>query len=236
MTLQDLVLYVELDVDDQFDTVEITRWFNKGIAQYNLIPPVTTYPFVELTGLSTDTNAVAEKVYVDEIYPLDDTFMLGVMLPYINSSVRSQDSSLSEKQLFLSEFVNAAQAFKPQSNVPVTYLKDKKNTDLEVYQLGDSVYVSDMTRSPFTNSWTTHSLYAEVAQAVDVIFYNQNNAGRKVARLAAGTKLIHFQADAGVSGTLYPSVAAAGTQTAAEAVSNQTIVTQNLVLYYNDGS
>ena len=223
MNLQDLVAYVNLDVDDSFSTLEITRWFNKGIAQYNLIPPVTTYPFVELTGLSTDNNAVASKVYVDETYPLDDTFMLGVILPYINSSVRSQDSSLSEKQLFLSEFINAAQRFKPQSNVPITYLKDKKNTDLEIYQLGDSVYVSDMTRSPFTNSWSAHSLYAEVAQSVNVIFYNQNSGGRKVATLAAVTTRINFKAEA-------------GTQSAASVISDQTIVLQNLVLYYNDGS
>ena len=233
MTLVQLALYVNLEVDDSFSDIEIARWFNKGIAQYNLIPPVTTYPLVSLLLASGQPSG---PIYLDTAYPLDDTFMLGVMLPYINSSVRSQDSSLSEKQLFMSEFINAAQRYKPQSNVPITYLKDKKNTDLEIYQLGDSVYVSDMTRSPFTNSWSAHSLYAEVAQSVNVIFYNQNSGGRKVATLASGTTLINCKAEAGLSGAVYATVAEAGEQSAASVISDQTIVLQNLVLYYNDGS
>ncbi|NDG52045.1 MAG: hypothetical protein EBY39_03315 [Flavobacteriia bacterium] len=228
MNLQELVLYVELDVDDSFDTIEITRWFNKGIAQYNLIPPVTTYPFVELTGLSTDTNAVSEKIYVDEAYPLDDTFMLGVMLPYINSAVRSQDSSLQEKQLFLAEFISAAQIFKPQSNVPLTYLKDKKNTDLEIFQLGNNVYVSDMTRSPFTNSWSSHAVYAEVTSSVDVVFYDAQLSAdsRKAARLAMGSRLSEFMTEAGVTGTIYSDV------NLTQAIPASTIITSSAVYYY----
>lgn len=226
MQLQQLVPYVILDVDDSFSTLEITRWFNKGIAQYNLIPPVTTYPYVELDGLSTDTGAVAEKVYVDEDYPLDDTFMLGVMLPYINSSVRSQDSSLSEKQMFLSEFISAAQKYKPQSNVPLTYLKDKKNTDLEIFQLGNNVYVSDMTRSPFTNSWSSHTIYSEVTSSVDVVFYDAQLAGRKAARLAMGSTLSQFMAEAGVTGTIYSDV------NLTSVIPTSTIITSSAVYYY----
>ncbi len=225
MTLVQLALYVNLDVDDSFSDIEIARWFNKGIAQYNLIPPVTTYPLVTLLLASGQPSG---PIYLDTAYPLDDTFMLGVMLPYINSSVRSQDSSLSEKQLFMSEFINAAQRYKPQSNVPFTYLKDKKNTELEIYQLGDSVYVSDMTRSPFTNSWSANSLYAEVAQSVVVVFYDGNGQNKKTATLASGQKLIQFMLEAGVSATIYPTVdLTAGTE-----ISNQTIITANAVYYY----
>ena len=65
---------------------------------------------MELIVKGTNTDS---KIYLDVDYPLDDTFMVGVMLPYINS-LRSQDSSLSEKQLFLSEYINAAQRYKPQ--------------------------------------------------------------------------------------------------------------------------
>lgn len=226
MTLQNLKLYVELDVDDSFDTEDITRWFNKGIAQYNLIPPVTEYPFVQIDGLSTDGGAIAANIYVDEEYPLDDTFMVAIMLPYINSSVRSQDSSLAEKQLFLQEFLQAARTFKSQGNVPLTYLKDKKNTDLEIYQLGDNVYVSDMTRSPFTNNWSASSLYAEVAQAVDVIFYDANGENRKTSRQAMGTKLSVFAADAGVTTTIYSD------NTLSVEVPGETIITANTLLYY----
>jgi len=226
MQLQQLVPYVILDVDDSFSTLEITRWFNKGIAQYNLIPPVTTYPYVELDGLSTDNDAVAEKVYVDEDYPLDDTFMLGVMLPYINSSVRSQDSSLSEKQMFLSEFISAAQKYKPQSNVPLTYLKDKKNTDLEIFQLGNNVYVSDMTRSPFTNSWSSHTIYSEVTSSVDVVFYDAQLSGRKAARLAMGSTLNQFMSEAGVTGTVYSDV------NLTQVIPTSTIITSSAVYYY----
>lgn len=228
MILLDLVNYVELDVDDEFDSVEITRWFNKGIAQYNLIPPVTTYPFVEIIGLRVNQNEGenTDKIYVDDEYPLDDTFMLGVMLPYINSSVRSQDSSLQEKQLFLAEFAAAAQRYKPQSNVPLSYLKDKKNTDLEIFQLGNNVYVSDMTRSPFTNSWSSHAVYAEVTSSVDVVFYNAQLAGRKAARLAMGSTLSEFMTEAGVTGTIYSDV------NLTQAIPASTIITSSAVYYY----
>jgi hypothetical protein len=223
MQLQELVNYVILDVDDSFSTLEITRWFNKGIAQYNLIPPVTTYPFVELSGSDGDEEG---KIYYNTTYPLDDTFMLGVMLPYINSSVRSQDSSLSEKQIFLAEFINAAQRYKPQSNVPLTYLKDSKNTDLEIFQLGENVYVSDMTRSPFTNSWSSHTIYSEVTSSVDVVFYNAQLSGRKAARLAMGKKLSEFMAEAGVTGTIYSDV------NLTQVIPTSTIITSSAVYYY----
>ena len=223
MNLNNLAIYVNLDVDDSFSDVEIARWFNKGIAQYNLIPPVTTYPFVELILKGTNTDS---KIYLDVDYPLDDTFMVGVMLPYINSSVRSQDSSLSEKQLFMSEFINAASRYKPQSNVPLSYLKDSKNTDLEIYQLGDNVYVSDMTRSPFTNNWSSDSLYSEVAQAVDVIFYNSSGQGRKTARKPMGSKLSVFATAAGVTTTIYSD------NTLSVEVSGDTFITTNAVYYY----
>ena len=223
MTLIQLALYVNLDVDDSFDDVDIARWFNKGIAQYNLIPPVTTYPFVELILEGSNTDS---KIYLDVDYPLDDTFMIGVMLPYINSSVRSQDSSLSEKQMFLSEFISSASRYKPQSNVPLSYLKDSKNTDLEIYQLGDNVYVSDMTRSPFTNNWSSDSLYSEVAQAVDVIFYNSSGEGRKTARKPMGSKLSVFATAAGVTTTIYSD------NTLSVEVSGDTFITTNAVYYY----
>jgi hypothetical protein len=225
MQLQDLVNYVNLDVDDSFSTLEITRWFNKGIAQYNLIPPVTTYPYVQLSGQDGDEEG---KIYYDTTYPLDETFMLGVMLPYINASVRSQDSSLSEKQLFLSEFIAAASRDKPQSNVPLTYLKDKKNTDLEIFQLGNNVYVSDMTRSPFTNSWSSHAVYAEVTSSVDVVFYDAQLSAdsRKAARLAMGSRLSEFMTEAGVTGTIYSDV------NLTQAIPASTIITSSAVYYY----
>ena len=229
MTIIDLVNYVELDVDDDFSNEEVARWFNKGIAQYNLIPPVTTYPFVEIDGLASvegQETGNENKLYVDSTYPLDDTFMLGVMLPYINSSVRSQDSSLSEKQLFMSEFVAGATRFKPQSNVPLSYLKDKKNTDLEIFQLGNNVYVSDMTRSPFTNNWSSHAVYAEVTSSVDVVFYNAQLAGRKAARLAMGSRLSEFITEAGVTGTIYSDV------DLTQAIPASTIITSSAVYYY----
>jgi len=223
MTSNELAIYVNLDVDDSFSDVEVARWFNKGIAQYNLIPPVTTYPLITLTLASGNPTG---PIYLDTAYPLDDTFMLGVMLPYINSSVRSQDSSLSEKQIFLAEFINAAGRYKPQSNVPLTYLKDSKNTDLEIYQLGENVYVSDMTRSPYTNNWQSDSLYAEVAQAVDVIFYDANGENRKTARKAMGTKLSVFATAAGVTTTIYSD------NTLSVEVSGDTFITANAVFYY----
>lgn len=162
MNLITFATYVNQDVDDTFTNVEITRWFNKGISNYNLIPPLTTYPFVELAGLSTDVGAVTAKVYVDENYPLSDTFMLGIMLPYVVSAVKGQESSISERQMVLQDFLQNARMFKVSTNLDVDYMLNQQNTDLEQYQLGENVYVSDMRRSPVANNWYEASVYTEI--------------------------------------------------------------------------
>lgn len=162
MNLINLRTYVNQDVDDTFTDVEITRWFNKGIAQYNLIPPLTTYPLIELAGLSTDVDAVAAKIYIDEDYPMTDTFLLGIMLPYIVSSVKGQEASVSERQLAMQDFMQNARMFKASTNVDVDYMLNQQNTDLENFQLGENVYISDMRRSPVANNWQEASVYTEI--------------------------------------------------------------------------
>ena len=162
MNLINLRTYVNQDVDDTFNDVEITRWFNKGIAQYNLIPPLTTYPLFQLTGLSTDPGAVAANVYIDEDYPLPDTFMLGIMLPYIVSSVKAQEASVTERQLAMQDFMQNARMYKGSTNVDVDYMLNKQNTDLEEFQLGENVYISDMRRSPVAGKWYQASVYTEI--------------------------------------------------------------------------
>jgi len=157
MNIYDLTLYVNQDVDDTFEVEDIVRWFNKGIASYNLISPVTTYPMAFLN----DEEDVGDPwdgtglypAYTSTSYPLDDTFMLGVILPFIASSVRGQESSLSEKQLFIQEYMMNARLFKNASNVPYDYLKIKTARDLEKYQMGENVYVSDMSISPWAGDW-----------------------------------------------------------------------------------
>lgn len=162
MNLVSLRSYVNLDVDDTFTDVEITRWFNKGISQYNLIPPLTTYPTVELVGLSTDAGAVAANIYIDEDYPMSDTFMLGIMLPYIVSSVKGQEASVTERQLAMQDFMQNARMFKASTNLDVDYMLNQQNTDLEQFQLGENVYVSDMRRSPVVGDWSRASVFTEI--------------------------------------------------------------------------
>lgn len=201
MNLQTLALYVNLDVDDTFEQIEITQWFNKGIAQFNLLPPVTEYPMVELEGLSTDVEAVAANIYVDEDYPLSNNFMLGIMLPFIASSVRGQDSSVTEKQLYLQEFLNYARTFKTQENIPLTYLKDKANTDLDAYKLGDNVYISDMRRANFAGDWSLARTYTEVASQVTVVFKDLDaDLAITYGNAAFGSALSNFVTDAELTG------------------------------------
>ena len=163
MNLINLTTYVNQDVDDTFSNVEITRWFNKGIAQYNLIPPLTTYPFVQLAGLSTDPAAVASNIYIDEDYPnLSDTFLLGIMLPYIVSSVKGQEASVTERQIAMQDFMQNARMFKASTNIDVNYMLNQQNTDLEEFQLGENVYISDMRRSPVVGDWSRASVFTEI--------------------------------------------------------------------------
>jgi hypothetical protein len=159
MNISDLTQYVNQDVDDTFQVEDIVRWFNKAIASYNLISPITTYPMSFLNGeesVNSVWNGTGQyPAYTSSSYPLDDTFMLGVVLPFISASVRGQESSIGEKQMFLQEFMMNARLFKNASNVDEDYLKIQASKDLAKYQVGENVYVSDMSFAPFKNDWTS---------------------------------------------------------------------------------
>lgn len=196
MNIYDFALYVNQDVDDTFSNEEIARWFNKAIANFNLIPPVTKFPFINMNlTVSTGTDSVDEfttnlsnktykvdvsensyadgafvhnTTYDEEIgafadYPLSNNFMLGVMLPYVISAVKGQESSITEKQLVMQEFMVNARQFKSSLNIKSGYLIDgAKNAELEGYQLGENVYLTDFNTSPFAGDWGKATQYKEV--------------------------------------------------------------------------
>lgn len=145
MNINTLANYVNLDVDDTFTVQEITMWFNKGIANYNLIPPLTTYPTITYGGDEPNQNTE---------YALADTFMLGVMLPYINSAIRGSEASITEKQYFLSEYMQNARTFKLSVDTPSEYLLNSKNTDLSNYELGEGIYLANFENAPFAGEWS----------------------------------------------------------------------------------
>ena len=195
MNIYDFALYVNQDVDDTFTNEEIARFFNKGIANFNLIPPVTKFPFINMNlQVDTGTDPVNEftdnlyntsyKVdvkensyandtfthnddYDEEIgaytqYPLSNNFMLGVMLPFVISAVKGQESSITEKQLTMQEFMRNATQFKSSLNIKTGYLVDGEgNAELSQYKLGENVYISDMTQSPMAGPWNRASVYKE---------------------------------------------------------------------------
>ena len=195
MNIYDFAIYVNQDVDDDFTTEEVARFFNKGIANFNLIPPVTKFPFINVNlAVSTGQDAtdefsqnignktykvdVAENTYAnntfthnetydEEIgaytdYPLSSNFILGVMLPYVISAVKAMESSLTEKQLAMQEFIRNATQFKSSLNIKTGYLVDGEgNAELSQYKLGENVYISDMTRAPMAGPWNKASVYKE---------------------------------------------------------------------------
>ena len=171
MNIYDLTQYVNQDVDDTFEVEDIVRWFNKAIASYNLLSPITTYPMSFLNGeesVNSVWNGTGQyPAYTSSSYPLDDTFMLGVVLPFISSSVRGQESSLGEKQMFLGEFMENGKKYKSSSNVDEDYLKIQTSLDLAKYQLGENVYVSDMSFAPFKGDWTTETTTLPEFKEVD---------------------------------------------------------------------
>ena len=192
MNLYEFTNYVNLDVDDTFTDVEVARFFNKGIANFNLIPPVTKFPTINMAineNTFTENNDQSYKVdvaentypttgnnantfqhngdYDEEIganteYPLSNSFMLAVMLPYVASAIRGQESSVQEKQLLLQEFTRNAMQFKSSLNIKTGYLVDGEgNAELSQYKLGENVYISDMTQSPMAGPWNRASVYKE---------------------------------------------------------------------------
>ena len=159
MNIEQFAEYLEQDVDDNFATNDIARWFNKGISQYNLIPPLTKYPYISIGAIATVENGLFD---ITTDYPLNNTFMLGVMLPYVASSVKGSESSLQEKQLFLQEFLMNATTYKRSIDVPLTYMLNQKNEDLSVYEIGEGVFLGDFTRAPFAGQWQGRSVFQEI--------------------------------------------------------------------------
>ena len=179
MNIYDLTIYVNQDADDTFSFREVALWFNKAIANFNLIPPVTKYPFITVDNPTTDSNdeflidgefndnaefgGDDDEIGAKAEYPLKKNFMLGVILPYIVSAIKSAESSVTEKQIMLQEFLSNARQYKSISNIPAIYLEDStQNLDIEEYKLGENVYVSDMRYAPFSDNWSKATIYYEI--------------------------------------------------------------------------
>jgi len=227
MDIATLTTYVNQDVDDIFTAEQIVLWFNRGIAQYNLIPPLTTYKSVQSSNAPSPKPSDNTNIYLDEdYYSFSDSFMLGVMLPYLVSGVKLQEASMAERSVALQEFLQNARMFKASTNIAHADMLNQQNSDIGIYQLGENVYVSDMTRSPVGGVWQKQTVYTEIATAADVTFYLSDLTGLKTARKPVGAKLSEFATAAGVTGTIYT--------TAAKNVSVplSTIITENKVFYY----
>jgi hypothetical protein len=209
MNIYDLTQYVNQDVDDTFEVESVVRWFNKGIAQYNLLSPITTYPMAVLEEEAEGTDWDGTGLYPshsDSDYPLDDTFMLGVILPFISASVRGQESSLGEKQMFMAEYMSNASLFKTASNVPYEFLKIKTSRDLEKYQIGENVYISDMSISPWAGDWGHNTTtMREFKESLVAEFYNGTGQSVTITMprvtFTSGERLSAVAARAGISGS-----------------------------------
>lgn len=145
LNIYELAQYVNLDVDDSYGEDEIARWFNKGIASYNLIPPLTEYPFIDI-----DDETISD--IADPYVFLDKNFMLGIMLPFISSAIRAQESAVMEKQEYYQEFLINATRYKMASNIDADLLLNPVE-DIAKYQIGENVYISDFDYAPFQSEW-----------------------------------------------------------------------------------
>lgn len=228
MNVNTITNYVNQDVDDTFTAEQIVLWFNRGIAQYNLIPPLTTYKSVQSSNAPNPKPSDDTKIYLDEdYYSFSDSFMLGVMLPYLVSGVKLQEASLSERQVALQEFLQNARMFKASTNIAHADMLNQQNSDIAIYQLGENVFLSDMTRSPVSGIWQKQTTYAEIATAVDVTFYqNANLDGKVTVRKPVGVFLSSFTTEGGITGTIYTDAAKT------TSVPLTTIITENKVFYY----
>ena len=228
MNVNTITNYVNQDVDDTFTAEQIVLWFNRGIAQYNLIPPLTTYKSVQSSNAPNPKPSDNTNIYLDEdYYSFSDSFMLGVMLPYLVSGVKLQEASLSERQVALQEFLQNARMFKASTNIAHADMLNQQNSDIAIYQLGENVFLSDMTRSPVSGIWQKQTTYAEIATAVDVTFYqNANLDGKVTVRKPVGVFLSSFTTEGGITGTIYTDAAKT------TSVPLTTIITENKVFYY----
>lgn len=145
LNIYEITQYVNLDVDDSYTEEEVARWFNRGIATYNMIPPITTYGFI------TINEGVIEE-FADPYSDLSENFMLAIMVPFISSSIRGQESALMEKQDYYQEFIANATMYKRASNISNEFLLNKTE-NIDDYQIGENVFISDMDYAPFSGQW-----------------------------------------------------------------------------------
>jgi len=162
VNIEQLRDYVELDVDDVFEDNEIARWFNKAIANYNLIEPLTKYPAITILTNVPNTAPPEGTYYITTDYsPVfgdnTNTFMLGIVLPFIVSAIKGQEFATMEKQDYMNEFMRNSRIYKLTHGINPKYVLDNKNLDLTDYEVGANVFASDMDRAPFPGNWRTYS-------------------------------------------------------------------------------
>jgi hypothetical protein len=78
--------------------------------------------------------------------------MLGIMLPFISSAIRAQESAVMEKQEYYQEFLVNATRYKMASNIDEDLLLNPVE-GIDQYQIGENVYMSDFDYAPFQSNW-----------------------------------------------------------------------------------
>jgi len=157
MNIYEFTNYVNLDIDDSYTVIEVAQWVNKGIANYNLIPPLTKYRTIAINTTDADNNNLIDAY--EENVELDDDFLLAIMLPFVTASIKSAEASIQEKQIMMQEFMRNAREYKLNRPIPVERRVDIKNQDLENYKLGENVFLSRFDTAPFQAEWSAPSVY-----------------------------------------------------------------------------
>lgn len=160
MNIYEFRNYVNLDIDDSYSVIEIALWFNKGIANYNLIPPLTNYRTVAINTTDEDDNDFIDA-YEDDV-ELSDDFMLAIMLPFVTASVKSSEASVEEKQIMMQEFIRNAKEYKLNNPISSNRRVDTENEDLENYKLGENVFLARFDNAPFQAQWSAASTYKQM--------------------------------------------------------------------------
>lgn len=161
MNIYEFTQYVNLDIDDSYTVIEVAQWVNKGIANYNLIPPLTKYRLIAIDPAGVDANEDGLIDIYQEDVDLTDNFLLGIMLPFVTASIKSSEASVQEKQIMMQEFMRNAREYKLNNPIPPDRRVDNRNPDLENYKLGENVFLSRFDTAPFQAEWSGPSVYDE---------------------------------------------------------------------------
>lgn len=143
MNLAEMIRLVNFNVDDVIDNQEIVDQLNQGKNRM-AIEVGCKFPDIEITGDLSDTFVFDERFHE-----------LPVL--YTSAMVKAMDSSISEKDSFMAQFMDGLRTFVARYEPPVQYWERSTCQQFDVDEGGQSEFI--ISKTSFTTPHNSLRVY-----------------------------------------------------------------------------